>query len=141
RERPCAQPVCPRPRHPGWAARLGWRIIAIMRRGILRLLLAAGPAIALAQTPCERLSTLAFPNTKITAAEARAASATLPAHCRVAALLTPTADSHIEIEVWLPAIDWNGKFQAVGNGGWAGSLSLDAMGAALREHYATASTD
>ena len=36
---------------------------------------------------------------------------------------------------------WNGKFQAVGNGGWAGAISFPAMALALREGYATASTD
>ena len=76
----------------------------------------------------------------ITAAESVAAG-TAPAHCRVAAVLTPSTDSHIEMEAWLPESGWNGKFQAVGNGGWAGSISFDAMAAALREGYATASTD
>ena len=66
---------------------------------------------------------------------------TLPEYCRVAAVLTPSADSHIEMELWLPTATWNGKFQAVGGGGWAGSLSLPAMGTALREGYATASND
>jgi feruloyl esterase len=70
----------------------------------------------------------------------------LPAHCRVAAVLRPSADSHIEIEVWLPTDTWNGKFQAVGNGGWAGVISYVRpagrnMAAALQEGYATASTD
>src|SRR5437867_9762710 len=46
-----------------------------------------------------------------------------------------------KIEVWLPVLGWNGKFQAVGNGGWAGSISYDAMAFALQEGYATASTD
>jgi feruloyl esterase len=65
----------------------------------------------------------------------------LPAHCRVAAVLKPSSDSHIEMEVWLPAQNWNGKFQAVGNGGWAGSISYPAMATALQEGYATASND
>ena len=65
----------------------------------------------------------------------------LPAYCRVAAVLTPSADSHIEMELWMPVSGWNGKFEAVGNGGWAGSISFGAMAAALRESYATASTD
>src|SRR5262245_38684392 len=64
----------------------------------------------------------------------------LPAHCRVAIVLRPSSDSHIEAEVWLPA-EWNGKFQAVGNGGWAGVINYQAMARALREGYATASTD
>ena len=65
----------------------------------------------------------------------------LPAHCRVAAALKPSSDSDIEMEVWLPAENWNGKFQAVGNGGWAGVISYPAMATALQEGYATASTD
>jgi feruloyl esterase len=65
----------------------------------------------------------------------------LPAYCRAAMVLTPSADSHIEMELWLPAADWNGKFQAVGNGGWAGTITFAAMAQALREGYATASND
>src|SRR5262245_21076260 len=56
----------------------------------------------------------------------------LPAFCRVAATLTPSNDSDIRIEVWLPdSASWNGKFQAVGNGGWAGTIAYPAMAAAL----------
>jgi len=67
--------------------------------------------------------------------------ADLPEFCRAAATLTPSSDSDIKIEVWLPASGWNGKFQAVGNGGWAGVISYTAMADALRAGYATASTD
>jgi len=66
---------------------------------------------------------------------------TLLGHCCVAAVLKPSSDSHIEIEVWLPAENWNGKLLAVGNGGWAGEISYPAMASALQEGYATASTD
>jgi len=75
----------------------------------------------------------------------------LPAHCRVSAVLAPSSDSHIEMEVWLPpAESWNGKFQAVGNGGWAGNITFGTgapqpvnrtMASALKEGYATASND
>jgi len=65
----------------------------------------------------------------------------LPTFCRVAATLTPSSDSDIKIEVWLPAANWNGKSQAVGNGGWAGTISYGALASALQEGYATASTD
>src|SRR5262245_35088301 len=68
--------------------------------------------------------------------------AALPAFCRVAATLTPSSDSDIKIEVWLPASSrWNGKFQAVGNGGWAGSISYPALAGAVAAGYATVSTD
>jgi len=44
------------------------------------------------------------------------------------------------MEVWMPET-WNGKFQFVGGGGWAGVISYSAMATALQEGYATASTD
>jgi len=67
--------------------------------------------------------------------------AALPAFCRVAATLTPSSDSDIKIEVWLPASGWNGKLQAVGNGAWAGTVSYPAMANALSAGYGTVSTD
>ncbi len=63
--------------------------------------------------------------------------AALPAFCRVQI----TAQPAIKIEVWMPASGWNGKFEAVGNGGKAGSMSYSAMVTALRAGYATSSTD
>jgi feruloyl esterase len=71
---------------------------------------------------------------------ARAARA-LPAFCRVAATLKPTNDSDIKIEVWLPLSGWNGKYEAVGNGAFNGSIAYPAMMAALARGYATSSTD
>src|SRR5438876_10171002 len=108
-----------------------------------------------AVSSCESLSSLALPNTSITLAQMVPAGAftlpgtspaapqfsQLPKFCRVAATLTPSSDSDIKIEVWLPAADWNAKFQAVGNAGWAGTISYGALASALQEGYATASTD
>ena len=112
--------------------------------------------------PCESLRTLGLPNTTITAAELIPAGPfhgpgtpapppiVLPSYCRVAAVMAPSSDSHIEMEVWLPAENWNGKFEAVGNGGWAGNISFGSgtpqavprnMAFALKEGYATASND
>jgi feruloyl esterase len=108
--------------------------------------------------PCEGLKELSFPDAKITVAElvpagpykpeSKAPPAgpqqpqlLLPAYCRVGAILTPSSDSSIEMEVWLPAEGWNAKFQAVGNGGFAGMISYSAMAIAMQEGYATASTD
>ena len=81
---------------------------------------------------------LAFPDASITAAQVVPAGGggakDLPAFCRVAATLKPSTDSDIKIEVWLPAAGWNGKFQAVGNGGWNGNIDRNALaaGAAAR---------
>src|SRR5579862_6009571 len=68
-------------------------------------------------------------------------AAAVPAYCRVLMVLTPSSDSHIEAAMFLPAENWNGKLEVVGNGGWAGTVSYPAMAAALREGYATASND
>src|SRR6185295_2076597 len=67
--------------------------------------------------------------------------ASLPAFCRVTATLTPSEDSDIKTEVWLPVSGWNGKFQAVGNGGWAGTIPYAAIAPALASGYAAAGTD
>jgi feruloyl esterase len=113
-------------------------------------------ATSAAATSCEALTALILPNTTITssqmvapgkfapptrAEETTNAYANLAAFCRVAATLKPTTDSDIRIEVWMPASGWNNKFQAVGNGGWAGSISYGGLAAAVRGGYAGASTD
>jgi feruloyl esterase len=74
-------------------------------------------------------------------AEAPKAITGLPAFCRVQLTLTPSADSDIKSEVWLPLNGWNGKFQQVGNGAWAGSIQYGALAEALKRGYAAASTD
>ena len=65
----------------------------------------------------------------------------LPAFCRVAVTLKPTSDSDIHAEIWLPSVGWNGKFMAVGSGGWGGSIAYEAMAEALQRNYATSATD
>ena len=66
----------------------------------------------------------------------------LPEYCRVVMVLTPTADSRINAELWLPTTTWNGKFMAVGNGGFGGSIQgLNEMRNILRLGYATAGND
>lgn len=115
------------------------------------ILVFAGAAALLGQVPCPQLKSLQLPGATVTLAEAGAAripgatdtnpATSLPAHCRVALTLKPSADSDIKAEVWLPAQNWNGKLLMEGGGGFVGSLSYGAMAAALREGYATASTD
>ncbi len=95
----------------------------------------ASPALA---ASCESLAKLSLPDTTITQVQHVAED---PAHCRVEATLKPTGDSDIKIEVWLPDSGWNGKYMAVGNGGWSGAINPRAMTEALRRGYATSSTD
>ena len=65
----------------------------------------------------------------------------LPAFCRIQATLTPTPDSDIKVEVWMPASGWNGKLVGIGNGVWAGSISYVQLGDPLSRGYAVAATD
>src|SRR5262245_31766154 len=99
-----------------------------------------------ANPSCERLASFALAHGTVTLAQAVDAGAmpdlpSLPAFCRVAVTLAPSSDSDIKMELWMPAANWNGKFQAVGNGAFNGSIATAAMAAALRRGYATASTD
>jgi feruloyl esterase len=112
------------------------------------LILAAALVSAKSAASCEGLASLKLTDTAITAAEAHPAGSIkqpqgrdLPGFCRVAATLTPTKDSDIKIELWLPLDGWNRKLQAVGNGGWNGTMPYGAMAAALRRGYAAAGTD
>ena len=130
-----------------------------MKNGIAKcalcmvICLIAAPAFA---ATCDSLAKLALKDTTITMAQivpagqfsppgggGRGANPykELPEFCRVAVTIKPTSDSDIKVEVWLPAQNWNNKFQAVGNGGWAGVISYSAMAEAVRAGYASSSTD
>jgi len=114
---------------------------------------------------CEGLAQLKLTGAKIVSAQTVAAGAftpppnitpwivgepsfykMLPAFCRVVAEATPSDDSSIKIEVWMPAngqnsVGWNGKLQGQGNGGFAGEIGYRQLGTAVYQGYATVSTD
>jgi len=128
----------------------------VRRIGIASLLAALA---AISQAPsgaaagsCASLTGLTMPQIKISSATDVAAgrfspasgapAMDVPAFCRVVAVATPTPDSTINFEVWLPpATAWNSKLQGVGNSGWMGSIAYDGLAAALRRGYAAVSTD
>jgi feruloyl esterase len=104
---------------------------------------------------CAGLAKLDIPNVTITSAALTPAGAPVAtglenqkpltfdiAFCRVAAIATPTPDSAIGMEVWLPANGaWNGKYLQVGNGGYAGAISVYGLANGVRRGYAVAATD
>src|SRR5436190_9208920 len=114
------------------------------------------PTVAHAAT-CDSLKSLSLPEATIDSAQVVAAGAftqpagragrggnafaDLPAFCRVALTAKPSSDSDVKIEVWLPADNWNQKYQAVGNGAWNGAIGYAAMADALKRGYAASSTD
>src|SRR5947208_14505456 len=125
-------------------------ILPIMKQIILIVLIVISALPAFAAPSCEDLAKVALPNAAISGAQSVAAGSFTPpdsrpievtaAFCRVSLVLKPSSDSDIKLEVWLPASGWNGKFQGVGNGGFAGSIGWDQMAAACAKGYATAST-
>jgi feruloyl esterase len=125
----------------------------------LRLVLSAAlltaPAVA---ATCESLTALKPVGTTITASSSIAAGAftapgapqlgqapvdykKLPAFCRVQGVIQPSADSHIEFEIWLPASGWNGRYEGLGNGGFAGSIDFGGLADALANGYAVSASD
>jgi tannase/feruloyl esterase len=101
---------------------------------------------------CESLGSMRLTEAKISSAESVPAGDftppsggqpihNLPALCRIVLTLTPSADSEIKVEVWMPLTGWNQKLQAVGNGGWSGAINYGGLATAVRRGYASASTD
>ncbi len=121
--------------------------------GSTGLALAQSGQVVVEAAACANLASLKLPNAAVKSAQTVAAGefkppagpdtgfADLPAFCRVSLTLTPSSDSDIHSELWLPLSTWNGKFQEVGNGGWNGMIQYGALADALRRGYATASTD
>jgi feruloyl esterase len=120
------------------------------------LFLLAG--IALSAVTCESLQSIKIPHTTITLAQPVAAGQftlpagtpppfpgaagpnfkNLPKFCRVTATATPTSDSEIKIEVWMPVSGWNGKLRGTGNGGLGGNLSYGGLATAMQGGFAAA---
>jgi len=107
---------------------------------------------------CASLKQLALPNVSITVAQPVAAGMFVPpnlkpdekvpplykatpAFCRVSATLSPTPDSDIKVEIWMPVNGWNGKFRGLGNGGFAGYINYRGLASAVTQGFAAASTD
>ncbi len=98
-------------------------------------------------TNCANLALLTLPNTTLTAqsysaGQTIATGLTAPVDlCRVVGHSTPTAASNINFEVWLPEKNWSGRFQQIGNGGFAGSIPRSTMPAIVGNGNVAAATD
>src|SRR5579863_9115445 len=81
------------------------------------------------------------PRQAFTGADMSALYKMLPAFCRIVVKATPTSDSNIGVEVWMPLHGWNGKLEGLGNGGFAGIIDDVGLGAAVAKGYAAVGTD
>jgi feruloyl esterase len=135
-----------------WIARISAGCISALLAWVFVSLPVAVPVAAAGS--CESLLSLKLPDTTITMAKVEpgtpadvkiitgpSRARSVPESCRVAATLRPSADSDIKMEIWMPVSDWNGKYQAVGNGGFSGNINYGAMTTALAHGYAASSTD
>jgi hypothetical protein len=121
-----------------------------MLRIIFSFVLAFAGLPLAAQSSCERLADVSLPDAKVLSAkfvpagdlaDAKAAGI-VPAHCDVLGLITPTSDSEIHFELWLPvAAGWNGKYMQAGSGGWGGIIIDRQLIKPLTRGYAVAATD
>jgi feruloyl esterase len=113
--------------------------------------IASTPAMA---TPCTNLQSVALEHTTITSAIDNTTGVFvvpnssppqtitgLPAFCRVTATLTPTSDSSIKIEAWLPESGWNGRFLGTGGGGFQGVITYGELASGLRAGFAATNSD
>lgn len=58
----------------------------------------------------------------------------VPEACRVALVVQTSLNSSARFEVWMPMVEnWNGRFLAVGNGGWAGGVNYPDIVNGLRQ--------
>jgi feruloyl esterase len=115
----------------------------------------AGVAIASTSamaTPCTNLQSLPLKDTTITSATDNTTGVFgppgpgqitgLPNFCRVTATLTPTSDSSIKIEIWLPEkTKWNGRFLGTGGGGFQGIISTGALASGIQAGFAATNSD
>jgi feruloyl esterase len=117
---------------------------------IAQCLMLAAPKPASAGS-CESLATLEFPQTAIEKAEVVTQGVfktvdnkpieNLPPFCRVTAVLKPSPDSDIRVEMWLPQSGWNGRLEGTGSGGLAGFIYYEQLATGLRNGYAVVNTD
>jgi len=125
-------------------------VASVLSMASLAALLGIG-AIPAAAATCASLAGLMLPDTTITAAQSVAAGTytapngqvftDLPGFCRIAATLTPTSDSNINIEVWMPFSTWNGRYLGTGAGGFGGVIVYGSLAIYLALNYAVAQTD
>jgi feruloyl esterase len=113
--------------------------------------IAGTPAMA---TPCTNLQSLQLRHTTINSAADNDTGvfvvpgssppttiAGLPAFCRVTATLTPSSDSSIKIEVWLPKTTWNGRFLGTGGGGFQGVITYNELASGIQAGFASTNSD
>ena len=114
--------------------------------------LVAATATPAAATPCTNLQSVPFEQTTITSATDNTSGqftdpgtgqviTGLPPFCRVTAVLTPTSDSAIQIEAWLPETTWNGRFLGTGGGGFQGTITFTSLASGIQGGFASVNTD
>lgn len=64
-----------------------------------------------------------------------------PPFCRVVAVSTPSEESRIGVEIWLPLSTWNGRLLGTGSGGYPVAIEYRALIEGLQKGFVVANTD
>ena len=122
-------------------------------RGAMQGQCASNLGFSAAPYSCGSLTGLSLPDTTISLAQVYPAGTVITSGtniapvtlCRVVGNINPSTnpsgDSNINFEVWLPTSNWTGRYEQVGNGGFAGSIQYTALRGAVGINNAAASTD
>ncbi len=140
-----------RPHGDGRASASSRRIHRTLAAGLSALLIVAAITIAVKVNKtepasasgrnCESMIELSLPRTTIVSANRTPGRDSLPPSCRLTAVVSDENDTgEVTVWVYLPLDGWNGRFQAVGGGGYAGG-EPDRLLPALESGYASAGTD
>ena len=140
-----------------WRPRLGLErklggadfIFEVVMVALTYLALQIEPSAAASMCTWMSLAGLSLPQTKITLARLYHAGDMVSGVtkapvglCRVTGTSKPSSDSNINFEVWVPANGrWNGKYEQIGNGGFAGTIWVSYIADAVSRGYAAAATD
>lgn len=128
------------------------RLVRLLALSVAAMSCMPAHAVAATGTACADLVDLRIPGVQIESAGIVAKDGLVlpgnwqressPTFCRVTARATPTSDSDIGFEVWIPPLDqWNGKLLGTGNGGFSGAINYGQMKQAVMQGYATVGTD
>src|SRR6266850_6256284 len=124
----------------------------LMRRNAIAAALALGfaaaPGVSQAALECASLTSPAPDTWTITSAAMTApgtvnGNAVSVPFCRVQGVATPSSDSQIKFEVWLPATAaaWTGRMKVNGTGGYAGATPYARLGQDIGDGFVTAGSN
>jgi hypothetical protein len=116
--------------------------VVVIALGPISVLAQAATMTASAAVACQALQSVDLSDlqdapTQLTASKMIARSGDRPEYCEVDGYVAP----QVGFQLRLPISTWNGKFLAIGNGGWGGTFDGNACNGYLKRGYACVISD